>query len=112
MKPAKFEYEDAATVEEAVQKLGQADGFAKVLAGGQSLGPMMNLRLAQPDLLVDVRRIDELRNAEQRGGGLYIGAGVVHSAIEDGKVPDTTNGFMAFVAGQIAYRAVRNRGTA
>ena len=111
MKPAKFDYESAATVEEAVTLLGQADGFAKVLAGGQSLGPMMNLRLAQPDLLVDVRRIEELGHVEQRDGGLFVGAGVTHSAIEDGKLPDTTNGFLSFVAGQIAYRAVRNRGT-
>lgn len=111
MKPAKFEYENAATVEEAVELLGQADGFAKVLAGGQSLGPMMNLRLAQPDLLVDVRRIKEFGHVEQRNGGLFVGAGVIHSAIEDGKLPDVTNGFLPFVAGQIAYRAVRNRGT-
>jgi len=111
MKPAKFEYEDAATVEEAVNLLGQSDGFAKVLAGRQSLGPMMNLRLAQPDLLVDVRRIEELGHVEQRNGALFVGAGVIHSAIEDGKLPDVTNGFLPFVAGQIAYRAVRNRGT-
>jgi len=82
-----------------------------VLAGGQSLGPMMNLRLAQPDLLVDVRRIKEFGHVEQRNGGLFVGAGVIHSAIEDGKLPDVTNGFLPFVAGQIAYRAVRNRGT-
>jgi carbon-monoxide dehydrogenase medium subunit len=111
MKPAKFEYENAATVEEAVNLLGQSDGFAKVLAGGQSLGPMMNLRLAQPDLLVDVRRIEEFGHVEQRNGGLFVGAGVIHSAIEDGKLPDVTSGFLPFVAGQIAYRAVRNRGT-
>ena len=111
MKPAKFDYEIAATVDHAIELLGAADGFAKVLAGGQSLGPMMNLRLAQPDLLVDVRRIEELGHVEQRDGGLYVGACVVHAAIEDGKLPDTTNGFMSFVAGQIGYRAVRNRGT-
>ncbi len=111
MKPAKFDYESAETIEQAIALLGQADGFAKVLAGGQSLGPMMNLRLAQPDLLVDIRRIEELGHVEQRGGGLFIGANVVHSAIEDGTLPDTTNGFLPFVAGQIAYRAVRNRGT-
>jgi carbon-monoxide dehydrogenase medium subunit len=111
MKPAKFEYESAETVEEAVKLLGAADGFAKPLAGGQSLGPMMNLRLAQPDLLVDIRRIEELGHVEQRNGGLFVGAGVVHSAIEDGTLPDATNGFLPFVAGQIAYRAVRNRGT-
>jgi carbon-monoxide dehydrogenase medium subunit len=111
MKPAKFDYEDAATVEQAVTLLGQADGFAKVLAGGQSLGPMMNLRLAQPDLLVNIRRVEELGHVEQSDGGLFVGAGVTHAAIEDGKLPDATNGFLPFVAGQIAYRAVRNRGT-
>ena len=111
MKPAKFDYESAATVDEAVKLLGGSDGFAKVLAGGQSLGPMMNLRLAQPDLLIDVRRIEELGSVEQRDGGLFIGAGVIHSTIEDGALPDATNGYLPFVAGQIAYRAVRNRGT-
>ncbi len=116
MKPAKFDYESAETIDHAVELLGQADGFAKVLAGGQSLGPMMNLRLAQPDLLIDIRRIDGLGHVEQRGegerdGGLFVGANVTHSAIEDGTLPDVTNGFLPFVAGQIAYRAVRNRGT-
>ena len=111
MKPAKFDYESAATVDEAVKLLGGSHGFAKVLAGGQSLGPMMNLRLAQPDLLIDVRRIEELGSVEQRDGGLFIGAGVIHSTIEDGALPDATNGFLPFVAGQIAYRAVRNRGS-
>ena len=111
MKPAKFDYESAASVEEAVELLGASDGFAKVLAGGQSLGPMMNLRLAQPDLLVDVRRIEELGHVERRGDVLFVGAGVIHSAIEDELLPDATNGFLPFVAGQIAYRAVRNRGT-
>ena len=101
MKPAKFDYESAATVDEAVKLLGGSDGFAKVLAGGQSLGPMMNLRLAQPDLLIDVRRIEELGSVEQRDGGLFIGAGVIHSTIEDGALPDATNGFLPFVAGQI-----------
>ena len=73
---------------------------------------MMNLRLAQPDLVVEVRKLDALKAVG--GGGrhrLVVGAGVTHAAIEDGKVPDTTNGMMRFVAGQIAYRAVRNRGT-
>ena len=111
MKPAKFDYARAGSVAEAVDLLGASDGFAKPLGGGMSLGPMMNLRLAQPDLVVEIRGVEALGRVEDRGGRLFVGAGVTHAAIEDGAVPDVTNGMMRFVAGQIAYRAVRNRGT-
>lgn len=111
MKPAKFEYERAVDVQNAIALLQQSDGEGKLLAGGQSLTPMMNLRLAQPGLLVDIRRLDELRRVERRGDHLYIGAAVTHAAIEDGEAPDVTKGMMAHVAHRIAYRAVRNRGT-
>ncbi len=111
MKPAKFELERPADVAGAISALGQADGFAKPMAGGQSLGPMMNLRLAQPDTVVDIRRLESLKRVEQAGDHLFVGAGVTHAAIEDGDVPDVTGGMMQRVARQIAYRAVRNRGT-
>ncbi|MGH8664815.1 MAG: FAD binding domain-containing protein, partial [Burkholderiales bacterium] len=55
MKPAPFDYERATDVATAVKSLADADGMARIIAGGQSLGPMLNLRLAQPQLLVDVR---------------------------------------------------------
>ncbi|NKB60556.1 MAG: carbon monoxide dehydrogenase [Alphaproteobacteria bacterium] len=109
MKPVAFDYERPASLEDAIALLSGAG--ARVLAGGQSLGPMLNLRLAQPELLVDITYIPELKTAERQGDGLWLGACVTHAEIEDGAVPDVTNGALAFVAGGIAYRAVRNRGT-
>jgi carbon-monoxide dehydrogenase medium subunit len=111
MKAAAFDYAKPADVEAAVALLVQADGGAKAVAGTQSLGPMLNLRLVQPDLLVDLRGIEELREASQTADAVTYGACVTHAAIEDGRVPDAGRGLMAFVAANIAYRAVRNRGT-
>lgn len=111
MKAAPFEYRRPASVAEAVQWLADSDGMGKVSAGSQSLGPMMNLRLAQPELLVDLRALAELARAEEDSGSVTLGAGVTHAAIEDGRVPDPSAGMMPRVARGIAYRAVRNRGT-
>jgi carbon-monoxide dehydrogenase medium subunit len=110
MKPARFEYVRPSTLAEAVGALaGAAD--ARVMAGNQSLGPMLNLRIARPTLVVDISRLSELRRVENDDTGITIGACVTHSAIEDGEAPDAANGLMRRVAGGIAYRAVRNRGT-
>lgn len=111
MKPAPFEYRRAKSVDEAIEFVAQQSGFAKFIAGGQTLGPMINLRLVQPDLLVDISCLDELRGATEKDGSLIVGAGTPHAAFEDGNIPDTTNGLLRRVAGDIAYRAVRNRGT-
>ncbi len=110
MKPVAFEYTRAASVAEAVRML-RDNPEAKVLAGGQTLGPMLNLRLAQPALLVDITRMAELAAVTEHADGVSIGAIVTHAAIEDGHVPDPTGGFLARVARGIAYRAVRTRGT-
>ena len=110
MKAAAFEYERPRTVAEAVVMLaGRSD--AKVLAGGQTLGPMLNLRLAQPSLLVDITRIPELAAVTEDAGSITIGAIVTHAAIEDSRVNDPTSGFLRRVARGIGYRAVRTRGT-
>ena len=111
MKPAKFDHQRPGDLAQAVAALSRADGFAKILAGGQSLVPMMNLRLAQPDMLIDIDGLEGLRRIEDRGDRLFIGALVTHAMIEDGAVPDITGGMLPRVASQIAYRAVRNRGT-
>jgi aerobic carbon-monoxide dehydrogenase medium subunit len=111
MKPVAFDYERPTTLADAAMLLGQANGFSKVLAGGQSLGPMLNLRLAQPDLLVDITSIAELTEVSETQDRLEIGACITHANIEDGRVPDHFAGLMQRVAGRIAYRAVRNRGT-
>jgi len=110
MKPAAFEYARPKTVAEAVALLA-AGPDAKVLAGGQTLGPMLNLRLAQPALLIDITRIPELAAVAEVAEAVTIGATVTHAAIEDGRIPDPTGGFLARVAGGIGYRAVRTRGT-
>ncbi len=110
MKPAPFAYERPASVREAAQILAQVPG-AKVLAGGQTLGPMLNLRLAQPEMIVDIARIAELAVVSEDAGAISIGATVTHAAIEDGRVSDPAGGFLRKVAKGIAYRAVRTRGT-
>ena len=111
MKAAPFAYERPADVNTALALLAEANGTTKIIAGGQSLGPMLNLRLVQPDLIVDIAGLAELRQAERSGDELVIGACITHGDIEDGRIADVTRGAMQRVAGAIAYRAVRNRGT-
>jgi carbon-monoxide dehydrogenase medium subunit len=111
MKAASFAYERPADLNAALALMAKADGATRIIAGGQSLGPMLNLRLVEPDLLVDISGLSELKQTERRGDELVIGACVTHGDIEDGRIPDVTRGAMQRVAGAIAYRAVRNRGT-
>jgi aerobic carbon-monoxide dehydrogenase medium subunit len=111
VKPAAFDYCRPDSLEEAVRLVSGEQGSAKILAGGQSLGPMLNLRLAQPDVLVDVTGIEVLKVVTEEGDDLRIGACVTHSDVEDLRVPDVTRGLMPHVARKIAYRAIRNRGT-
>ncbi|WP_149537321.1 FAD binding domain-containing protein [Siccirubricoccus phaeus] len=109
MKSAAFEHLRAASIGEAAALL--AEGETRLLAGGQSLGPMLNLRLARPRRLVDVKRIPALRALAADARMLRLGAGWTHAEIEDGVVEDSTRGLLRHVAHGIAYRAVRNRGT-
>ncbi|MCH9675739.1 MAG: FAD binding domain-containing protein [Gammaproteobacteria bacterium] len=111
MKPAPFEYAMATDVAGAAALLGEANGTAKIIAGGQSLGPMLNFRLVQPALLVDISRCAQLRGFEASHDGMMYGAAITHAEIEDGVVPDVTRGWLRDAASRIAYRAVRNRGT-
>jgi aerobic carbon-monoxide dehydrogenase medium subunit len=111
MKPAPFDYARPSTMADAIALLKREDLSVKLLAGGQSLGPMLNLRLAQPDLLVDITAVPDLLRVETEDDGLLIGACLTHADIEDGRVPDPTDGALPAVARALAYRAVRNRGT-
>jgi carbon-monoxide dehydrogenase medium subunit len=111
MKPAPFEYRRVASAAEAVAALSGGEGGAKLIAGGQSLVPMLNLRLAPVDLLVDVGGIAELRRWQETGDAVSLGACVTHAEIEDGAAPDPARGLMRRIAGGIAYRAIRNAGT-
>jgi len=108
MKACAFEYARPRDVPEALKLLAQG---GKAAAGTQSLGPMLNLRVIQPSLLVDLRFLEELKACKDEKDNVVLGACVTHAMIEDGKVPDPTGGFMREIAANIAYRAVRNRGT-
>jgi carbon-monoxide dehydrogenase medium subunit len=111
MKPSRFDYDRPADLAGVIRHLQRDDIVVKIVAGSQSLGPMLNLRLVQPDLLVDITGIQELKRVEVTDDSIVIGACVTHADIEDGRVPDVTGGALARVARGIAYRAVRNRGT-
>jgi carbon-monoxide dehydrogenase medium subunit len=111
MKAASFAYRRPSNLQTALAMIAETDGTAKIIAGGQSLGPMLNLRLVAPDLIIDISGLSELKQAERHGDDLVIGACITHGDIEDGRIPDVTRGAMQRVAAAIAYRAVRNRGT-
>ena len=111
MKPAPFELARPANLAEAVAALAQHPGAARLLAGGQSLGPMLNLRLVRPKMLVAIAHLPELGAVAEDADAVTIGAAVTHAAIADGRTPDIGGGILARIAEGIAYRAVRNLGT-
>lgn len=111
MKPVNFDYARPKDVASAVGLVADDAATVKIMAGSQSLGPMLNMRLVQPDLVVDITGIDELRQIEDRADEIVMGACVTHADIEDRRVPDHTFGALPSVANGIAYRAVRSRGT-
>jgi carbon-monoxide dehydrogenase medium subunit len=111
MKAAPFDYVAPKTVSEANTSLASTGLTTAAIAGGQSLLPMLNLRVAMPDLLVDLSGLDELREVTATPTTIRIGALTTHAAVEDGKLPDPFGGLMQNVASKISYRAVRNHGT-
>lgn len=112
MFPARFRYEAPSTVAEAIALLTSGNGEAKVLAGGQSLIPMLKLRFAQPELLVDINNIAELRYLRfDNGGGLRIGALCRHEDLEHSAELASRQPTMAACAPLVADPIVRTRGT-
>ena len=111
MKPVDFTYHRAASVDDAVERLAASGDGAKLIGGGQSLGPMLNLRLARPGTLIDISSIEALRGIESARESVIAGAATTHAEIEDRPVSDPIERAMREVAAGIAYRAVRNRGT-
>lgn len=111
MKAASFDYQRPPTLQAAVRALADAGGSAKIMGGGQSLGPMLNLRLTRPQQIVDVSALSELRQVMLEGDLIRIGAAVTHAEIEDGVHALLRGTLLQSVAGGIAYRAIRNRGT-
>jgi carbon-monoxide dehydrogenase medium subunit len=109
MKAAAFDLVRPGTLAEAATLLMQPGTGA--LAGGQSLGPMLNLRLARPATLVPITHLAALSEVSESASTVTIGACVTHAMISDGMVPDIGLNILARVAEGIAYRAVRTRGT-
>jgi len=111
MIPAKFDYVKPASVGEAVQALASGGEDAKVIAGGQSLLPLLRLRLSYPDLLVDVGALDELRGVADVGDELLIGARTTHHQLVHDPLVGEHCGILAEAAATVADPAVRHRGT-
>lgn len=109
MKPALFDFAAAQSLADAQSAL--RSGQNKLVSGNQSLGPMLNLRLTRPTGLIDVSLLPELRVVEEHEDHIRFGAAITHAEIEDGAAPDPTGHWMRDAAANIAYRAVRNRGT-
>ena len=111
MKPVDFTYHRATGVDDALERLGAGGDDAKLIVGGQSLGPMLNLRLTRPRELIDISSVEALRGIESTRESVIVGAAVTHAEIEDRPASDPIEHAMREVAAGIAYRAVRNRGT-
>ncbi|MEU6196268.1 xanthine dehydrogenase family protein subunit M [Streptomyces sp. NPDC047061] len=111
MIPPEFEYARPASVDEAVRALADAGEEAKVLAGGQSLLPLLRLRLAFPELVVDVGRIPELRGVREDGDTLVIGALTTHHDVIRDPLVRRHAGLLAQATATVADPAVRHRGT-
>lgn len=111
MKPAAFSYARPAGLKEVIEALQSSELATRILAGGQSLVPMLNLRLAPAERIIDIKGLGDLRRVEERADAILYGALLTHASFEDRRVPDASNGLMPDVAANIAFRSVRNRGT-
>jgi carbon-monoxide dehydrogenase medium subunit len=111
MKPAKFDYVSPSTVEAAVQALVASNGEGKVLAGGQSLLPLLNFRMARPAMLVDINGIKGLSYIEDRGDRIAIGALTRHRQLEHSALIASKLPVLSAAMRHVAHLAIRNRGT-
>lgn len=111
MIPGAFEYHAPASVAEAVGLLAEHGENAKILAGGHSLLPLMKLRLAQPEIVIDLCKISDLSYIRRNGGALSIGAMTTYSEIESSADVNSAAPALAEAARLVADRQVRNMGT-
>ena len=111
MKPPLFEYHDPGSVDEALALLAEHGGEAKVLAGGQSLVPLLNFRLARPERLVDVNGLNELAYLRTDDGVLRIGALTRHAALERSKEAAARVPLLGEAVALVGHVQIRNRGT-
>lgn len=111
MIPTAFDYQAPATIEEAVSLLAADPDNAKILAGGHSLIPAMKLRLAQPQLLVDIARIKSLAYIREEGNRILIGATTTHYQLESSDLLKRICPLLVYCAASIGDVQVRNKGT-
>lgn len=111
MKPPPFEYEAPTTIQEVVALLEQHDGEAKVLAGGQSLIPLLNMRFARPTALIDLGRIADLDYIREENGTLAIGAMTTKRSVERSELVANRQPLLHASTAFIAHPQIRNRGT-
>lgn len=111
MKPCAFDYHRPADLEHALELLARYGDEAKIIAGGQSLVPAMNFRLAQPAVLIDINGLDTLRTLDARDDRLRIGAGVRQRTVEHATEVERLTPLVARTMPHIAHPQIRNRGT-
>jgi CO/xanthine dehydrogenase FAD-binding subunit len=111
MKPAAFDYLVADSVESAVSALGSAAGDGKILAGGQSLVPMLNFRLLRPSILIDINRIPGLAFIEDFGDAIKVGALTRHAMLASSPIIARELPVLHEAMSFVAHLAIRNRGT-
>ena len=111
MKPKLFQYVRAESTQEAVSLLGDLGEDARILAGGQSLVPAMALRMASPEVLIDISSIEELQSIELINGLLKIGAGCRYADIHKSALVTKSAPLIIQAIPSIAHEAIRNRGT-
>ena len=111
MKASAFDYARASSVDDALRLLAAHGQTAKVLAGGQSLMPAMNLRLISPGVIVDIGDLSELKGIAVRGNALHIGALTHHTALLRSSEVATHAPLLAEAVAHVAHPAIRNRGT-
>ena len=110
MKPPPFEYRAPTTVEEACDLLASLEN-AKVLAGGQSLVPLLNFRLARPAYIIDINRIAAIDRIYERDGGVAVQALARQAAVEDSEIVARVCPLLTAAVRLVAHRVIRNRGT-
>jgi aerobic carbon-monoxide dehydrogenase medium subunit len=111
MIPARFEYEAAESAEHALELLAAHGDEAKLLAGGHSLLPMMKLRLAQPEVLIDIGRLTELAGISTDGDDLVIGATTKHAELAADELVRAEAPLLGYAASQVGDPQIRHRGT-
>ena len=111
MKPAPFEYRRPADLAETLALLAEAGDDAKILAGGQSLVPAMNFRLARPAMLIDINHVDGLAYFHEEAAGLRIGAMTRHAQVERSPLVERRLPLLHATMPWVAHAQIRSRGT-